>query len=82
MVTNNPVPIRSYPSGDVRIRVHRQESLAGGGQKMVIEKDLADFLHRIIDHLPSRENEKADLHTELAVNTTAATGEDKTDAAE
>lgn len=50
---------------------------------MPFEKDVADFLHRIIDHLPGRESDKADLHTELAVNTAAPeTGEDKPDAPE
>ena len=50
---------------------------------MIFEKDLADFLHKIIDGLHIGERGKADLHTELAVNTAASSeGEEKKDAPE
>jgi len=50
---------------------------------MVFEKDLADFLHKLINGLHVSERDKADLHTELAVNTAASSeGEEKPDAPE
>jgi len=55
---------------------------------MAIEKDLADFLHKIVSSLHIGERDKEDLHTELAVNTAAppeekeAPKEDNSDAPE
>lgn len=40
---------------------------------MVFEQDLAKILHRMIDGLHVGDSDKADLHADVAVNTTAAT---------
>jgi hypothetical protein len=77
MVAHHSLPIRFDPCGDVCLRIHLTEGL-----KMAIEKEVADFLHKIISALHIGERDKEDLHTELSVNTKTPPEEEKPDASE
>lgn len=46
---------------------------------MSFEKDVADFFHKLIEHLPVNSGAKKDLHREVNENTVPEGGE-KTDA--